>query len=187
MRCRTLLLLRKQGAPRTTTELRKWLDERKASQITRRQSAQEMGVSVDSLRRWERKGAPILDVNSCKLWRSAEGSRRRARHSEAVAQRCIDRRLRARLRSLLIQPQNDSARLWELVGCSREQLRVHLERQFCGHMSWENRHRWHIDHIRPCASFDLTDPDQVRQCFHFSNLRPIWAEDNMIRGKRWQS
>ena len=183
----TLLRLRKQGAPITITELRKWLDERKASQITRRQSAQEMGVSVDSLRRWERKGAPILDVSSCKLWRNAEGSRRRVRHSEAVARRCIDRRLRARLRRLLIQPPNDSARLWELVGCSREQLRVHLERHFCGHMSWENRHRWHIDHIRPCASFDLTDPDQVRQCFHFLNLRPIWAEDNMIKGKRWQS
>jgi HNH endonuclease. len=55
-------------------------------------------------------------------------------------------------------------------------------------MSWDNygRDGWHIDHIRPCASFDLTDPEQQRQCFHYTNLQPLWAADNIRKGAKWQ-
>ena len=67
----------------------------------------------------------------------------------------------------------------ELVGCSIAELVKHLEQQFVAGMTWENRHAWHIDHVRPIASFDLTDPDQCRACFHFSNLQPLWAADNI--------
>ena len=47
-------------------------------------------------------------------------------------------------------------------------------------MSWENygRKGWHIDHIRPLASFDLTDVEQRRIAFHHTNLQPLWASDN---------
>lgn len=67
-----------------------------------------------------------------------------------------------------------------LVGCTPLQLKTHIERQFLKGMTWENRHLWHIDHVRPCAQFDLTDPVQRRTCFHFTNLRPLWASS---RGK----
>ena len=53
-------------------------------------------------------------------------------------------------------------------------------------MSWENMGEWHLDHIRPCASFDLTDPDQQRQCFHYSNLQPLWASDNLSKRHSWE-
>jgi hypothetical protein len=68
-----------------------------------------------------------------------------------------------------------------------EQLRQHLEAQFTDGMSWDNygRDGWHIDHIRPCASFDLTDPEQQRQCFHYTNLQPLWAADNIRKGAVW--
>lgn len=66
-----------------------------------------------------------------------------------------------------------------LVGCSAAQLFHHIERQFVKGMTWENRHLWHIDHIRPCAQFDLTDPAQQRACFHFTNLRPLWKKQNL--------
>ncbi|AHM03043.1 hypothetical protein roselon_00603 [Roseibacterium elongatum DSM 19469] len=49
-------------------------------------------------------------------------------------------------------------------------------------MSWENRGEWHVDHVRPLASFDLSDPGQQAQAFHFSNTRPLWAGDNLSKG-----
>jgi hypothetical protein len=53
-------------------------------------------------------------------------------------------------------------------------------------MSWGNYglHGWHVDHIIPCASFDLTDPEQQRQCFHYTNLQPLWAEDNLRKSDK---
>jgi hypothetical protein len=63
-------------------------------------------------------------------------------------------------------------------------LMAHLESQFLPGMSWANRRLWHIDHQRPCASFNLTNPAQQHACFHFSNLRPLWAADNLAKGAR---
>ena len=55
-------------------------------------------------------------------------------------------------------------------------------------VSWGNSslEGWHIDHIRPCASFDLTDPEQQKQCFHYTNLQPLWAEDNLRKSDKWE-
>jgi hypothetical protein len=74
----------------------------------------------------------------------------------------------------------------ELLGCTVTELRQHLEDQFTNGMDWDNygRNGWHIDHIRPCASFDLSDPDQQRQCFHYTNLQPLWAADNLSKGSK---
>ncbi len=76
---------------------------------------------------------------------------------------------------------------FELSGCTIEALKKHLESQFQEGMSWENYgvNGWHVDHILPCASFDLTDPEQQRQCFHYSNLQPLWAEENYRKGAKW--
>jgi exonuclease VII large subunit len=63
----------------------------------------------------------------------------------------------------------------KLLGCTWEEARIHIENQFTDGMSWENHGKWEIDHIRPMASFDLTDPEQQRQCCHYTNLRPLWA------------
>lgn len=67
----------------------------------------------------------------------------------------------------------------DMIGCSQDQLRDHLEKQFFKWMTWENYgKRWQVDHILPCASFDHTDPNQVRQCWHFTNLRPLCSKKN---------
>lgn len=73
----------------------------------------------------------------------------------------------------------------ELLGCSINQVRLHLESQFTEGMSWDNYglYGWHIDHIKPCNTFDLTDPEQQKQCFHYTNLRPLWASKNWSRPK----
>ena len=67
----------------------------------------------------------------------------------------------------------------ELIGCSISDLVKHLENQFIEGMSWKNYGKWHIDHIRPCASFNLLNEDEQRACFHYSNLQPLWAIDNL--------
>lgn len=75
----------------------------------------------------------------------------------------------------------------ELTGCSHEALINHLESKFSEGMTWENYGKWHIDHIRPCASFDLTCAEQQRTCFNWVNLQPLWARDNIIKGCKWGS
>jgi hypothetical protein len=72
----------------------------------------------------------------------------------------------------------------ELLGCTYEEARQHLAAQFLPGMTWGNHGEWEIDHIRPCASFDLTDPAQQRECFHYSNLQPLWRLDNRSKGDR---
>ena len=67
----------------------------------------------------------------------------------------------------------------ELLGCTGEELAQHLEKQFQEGMTHENHGEWHIDHIKPIALFDLSDPEQEQECFHYTNLQPLWATDNM--------
>jgi hypothetical protein len=92
--------------------------------------------------------------------------------------------LRSRLHSAL-NTDNKSISTLELIGCDKEYLTSHLESQFTEGMSWDNYGDWHIDHIRPCASFDLTDMDEQKKCFHFSNLQPLWATDNLSKGSKY--
>lgn len=65
----------------------------------------------------------------------------------------------------------------KLVGCSMNNFRKYIESKFTQGMTWENRgnNGWHLDHIRPCSSFDLSDPEQQKICFHYTNLQPLWA------------
>jgi hypothetical protein len=68
----------------------------------------------------------------------------------------------------------------EYLGCSLDFLREWFEYQFKGtNMSWMNHGTWEIDHVTPCASFDLTKEEQAHTCFHWSNLRPLWATENI--------
>lgn len=92
-------------------------------------------------------------------------------------------RLRKRLRKVLAG-EKKSASCLRLVGCSSSELEAHIQSLFLPGMSWENRSLWHIDHIRPCAAFDLSDPAQQAKCFHYTNLQPLWAKDNIRKGSR---
>lgn len=86
---------------------------------------------------------------------------------------------RARIISVL-KGVSKSASTMELLGCDMKTLWEHLESQFLPSMTRENHGMfgWHIDHIKPCNAFDLTDPKQQKECFHYTNLQPLWAEDN---------
>ena len=74
----------------------------------------------------------------------------------------------------------------ELLGCSIEYLRHYLENQFTDGMTWDNygRSGWHIDHIIPLDYFDITDPEQQKRAWHYTNLRPLWARDNIRKSNK---
>ena len=97
--------------------------------------------------------------------------------------------LRARL-GIALREQNarKSKHSMKLIGCSIDKLKKHLESKFLLNMSWDNygKNGWHIDHIKPCTSFDLTDPEQQQECFHYSNLQPLWAEDNLSKSSYYK-
>ena len=74
----------------------------------------------------------------------------------------------------------------ELVGCSRFELRCFLEKRFKPGMAWDNYGKvWDVDHIVPCSHFNLQDKNQQRDCFHYSNLQPLFKEDNRRKSNRY--
>lgn len=81
----------------------------------------------------------------------------------------------------------------KLTGCSQSFLKEYIESLWKEGMSWENyggsasnpQESWEIDHIRPCSSFDLTDQEQQKQCFHYTNLQPLWRWENLIKGSKY--
>jgi hypothetical protein len=91
-------------------------------------------------------------------------------------------KLRSNLRSrmnIALRNTVKSNTTMKLVGCSTEFLKGHLEAKFTKGMNWENYGEWHVDHIIPCSYYDLTKPENQRECFHYTNLQPLWAKDNM--------
>ena len=72
----------------------------------------------------------------------------------------------------------------ELLGCTISDYLLYLESKFSPGMSFDNYGEWHIDHIVPCTSFDMTDPQQQKQCFHYSNTQPLWRIDNIRKSNR---
>jgi hypothetical protein len=76
-------------------------------------------------------------------------------------------------------------RTTEMIGCSMEYFRRHIELQFKPGMTWENHgSEWHIDHIIPLANFDFTDESQIRTATHYTNMQPLWAGENLAKGDK---
>lgn len=93
--------------------------------------------------------------------------------------------LRGRL-GIAIKGKAKAASSLELLGCSVEHLKAWLEFWMKPGMTWENYgyRGWHIDHKKPCASFDLTKLEEQKKCFHYTNLQPLWAQENLSKGDK---
>jgi len=117
-------------------------------------------------------------------------ARQRKKHAENPTAR-MTATLRSKV-SHLISKGFKSMSTMRLLGCTIEHFKAHLESLWLPGMSWENYGTWrigqpmtwHIDHIRPCASFDLTKAEDQQICFHYTNLQPLWAIDNR---KKWDN
>ena len=96
----------------------------------------------------------------------------------------IIRNLRRRIHHVIADGYR-SAHTKELLGCSTDQFLGHIEINFQEGMTWDNYGPvWHVDHIKPCASFDMKNPAQQRACFHWKNHQPLFAQENLSKGAK---
>ena len=124
---------------------------------------------------------------------AADNKRYGIKHRKKLTQKYLNRRrtdpnfkiltiLRGRIKDVL-KGHSKSDSTINILGCTIEELWIHLESKFTEGMTRQNHGKWHVDHIIPCASFDLTKPEQQVKCFHYTNLQPLWALDNLKKGK----
>ncbi len=105
----------------------------------------------------------------------------------------LNYRLTACLRSRInkaIKGNDKAHRTATLLWCSVDEFKLYLQSRFLDGMTWDNYgnkvNQWSVDHIKPCASFDLSDPEQQKQCFHYTNLQPLWHVDNIKKGAKYE-
>jgi hypothetical protein len=115
-----------------------------------------------------------------------DASRRSCAKRRATPRGKLENTVRVRINKELRPGSKSGRKTFELLGYTADDLRVHLERQFVRGMTWENySHRgWHVDHIVPVAAFDYETPDDpaFKACWALTNLRPLWAVDNISKG-----
>lgn len=91
---------------------------------------------------------------------------------------------RHQIRSAL-KSKSKSKPTLKLLGCTIKKFKIYLENQFEPGMTWDNYGQWHIDHIKPCACFDLSKKSEQQKCFHYTNLQPLWAKENLKKGSKY--
>lgn len=98
----------------------------------------------------------------------------------------ISTNLRTRMRSLVVNKNPKDSTSFKLVGCSIDNLKSHLENQFNEGMTWDNYGSyWHIDHIIPCAAFNLKNKQEQKRCFNYHNLQPLKASENIAKTNKY--
>jgi hypothetical protein len=145
----------------------------KIRQDRRERYAKNPSKELERSKKYAREHRQKCSAYSLKWWNRVKGSR-------------LDLRIRSALQKRIwhaLKGNVKSAGTVKLLGCSIENFLIYLESRFDSGMTWGNYgSKWHVDHIVPCALFDLTRTDHQRTCFHFSNLRPMWAKENISRG-----
>jgi hypothetical protein len=101
------------------------------------------------------------------------------------------RTMRSRINSAITGDAQTKDELVELLGCSIPHAREHIEVQFTEEMTWSSHGRgkngWHIDHRRPCSSFNLKNDEEMRMCFHFTNLQPLMGKENLSKQAKFDA
>jgi len=117
--------------------------------------------------------------NNPKKAREMKNAYRRRRNERDPAYK-IRQNLSSRLCAILKRSTTRKSKpTMKLVGCSLKELKEHLQSKFKDGMNWDNYGQWHVDHIIPCAYFNLVFSSQQEVCFHYLNLQPLWAEENL--------
>tara|TARA_R110002126_G_scaffold188431_2_gene336825 strand:+ start:472 stop:1068 length:597 start_codon:yes stop_codon:yes gene_type:complete len=132
-----------------------------------------------------RKNNPEYNKKYHDKWRTDNRDKVNEYYRERMRDPLVKLKHRARVRIREILGSVKDKTTPEYLGCSFEELVIHIEEQFTEGMTWENMSEWHIDHIIPL--FEGKTLEQVIPLFHYSNLQPLWATDNLQKGKRLDS
>ena len=117
-----------------------------------------------------------------KNYKNRKHEQRKERRNSDVIFNLVNR-VRCRIwKYLTINNITKKNRTLDIVGCTPQKLKEHLEKQFSNGMTWENRVEWHIDHIIPLSSAK-TEEELYKLC-HYTNLQPLWAIENMKKGNK---
>lgn len=180
-RCKTCVsLYHRQHFQKNKSKI---LSKRKDYMIEYRNSNKDK-ISEYNQKYYEKNKEQILTYKSSEVYRKHSREYEKNKRQNNILYR-ITGSLRNRLNQA-IKNNKKHGTTKELVGCSIEFLKEYLSKLFQEGMNWENygKDGWHIDHIIPCASFDLTDPEQQKKCFHYTNLQPLWATDNIRKSDK---
>jgi len=156
----------------------------KARELDKRRYYKDRKKRIAASCKWEKENKEHVNQVRRQWYKKTNKQRLAyyAKKREDVQYRLLSN-LRRRLNSILNGVRKSDS-FYQIIGCTNEELKAHIERQFNSGMSWENYGEWHIDHIKPCASYDLRDEIQQKKCFNFSNLQPLWASDNLSKGAK---
>ena len=149
--------------------------------------AQKKQYRLDNSQKLKIKASAYYESNKDKIIKRVSCWQKNRRASDPQFR--IARNLRKRVwEALRSQSAIKKDKTIKLVGCSVKQLMCHLESLFEINMSWSNYGDWHVDHKKPCSSYDLTNPQPQQDCFHYTNLQPLWARDNLSKNNslNWQ-
>ena len=165
-----------------------YADIEKRRQYARAYRLRNLG-KLSEYQRLHRKENPEKVSNWVKRWRNENRDKFKETRRKRF-KKDINFRIKSRLRRRLVfelarQSTSKTTKTTELLGCSIPDFRIYIESRFEVGMTWENYGSvWHIDHIMPCAIFDLSKPEHQRRCFHFSNLQPLFASENLKKGSK---
>lgn len=122
-------------------------------------------------------------------WGRSESGRAFYRNREAIRRLDAGYLLHQRISSQIrysLKSSKAGCSTKDILSYSIDELRIHLERQFCNGMSWDNMEEWDIDHIQPRASFKFQnfDDDDFKACWALTNLRPLWRKENQEKSDK---
>lgn len=183
----------RKNRERVKATTKAWAESNKdrVSELNRNFHQQNKNAIRERKRLWRKENASKVRKQK-RLW--VEANREHVRKTSN--RRCSERRIAdpvfdlvCRVRGRICEVIRKSlarkqSRTIALLGCTGDELKSWIESKFTAGMSWGNRQEWHVDHIIPLAKFDLSDPDQQASAFHYTNLQPLWAKDNLRKSDK---
>lgn len=178
--------LRAYCKPCNNAKNKAWRDANpeKSAEMSRRWALSNPAKVQAKKERWaERNPGRMTELQRAWIEANPERARENARRYTSIPVVRLHRAFRERIRQSLKKGRNNT---FDLLGYTREELVAHIERQFTKGMDWGNYGSWHVDHIRPLSSFTIEGPHDpaLRLAWALTNLRPLWAKDNMSKGPK---
>jgi hypothetical protein len=180
------VILEKQRRSRATPEdkqkRRIYLDKNRDKIKNQKKKAKALWDlnNKDHIAEYEEKNKDVFRKRRSDYWR-----RRRLSDVSVKIRSNLSRRIRCSLSEYRLRKKDKTV---DLLGCSMSFFCEYIESLFLDGMSWYNygnkRDNWELDHIIPCDSFNMEDDTELRKCFHYTNVRPLWVSENRKKSNK---